>query len=220
MVDTAATVGSTAWRTCSHISTGNVRNRADVMKIAITTSSHDVMNEKIAPVRTPGRMIGNVMCRKLRRGSAPRLAAASSRLRSIVRNDVATATTTNGRASAVWATTRPTSDPAMRHCTNSPNMPIAMTTTGTMSGESTSALTAVRPRNRPRVRPSAASVPSTVARIAVRSATWKLLARPVDHCRSVTMRSYQASVNPSGGKLRIRASVKLIGTITSVGASR
>ena len=28
VVDTAATVGSTTWRTCSHISTGSVRNRA------------------------------------------------------------------------------------------------------------------------------------------------------------------------------------------------
>ena len=99
-------------------------------------------------------------------------------------------------------------------------MPIAMTTTGTMSGERTSALIAVRPKNRPRVRPSAVSVPRTVARIAVRRATWRLLTRPVDHCRSVSMRSYQSSVNPWGGKLRIRASVKLMGTITSVGASR
>ena len=99
-------------------------------------------------------------------------------------------------------------------------MPMAMTTTGTISGDSASALTAVRPGNRPRVRPSAASVPSTVARIAVSRATWKLLTIPVDHCRSVTIRTYHSNVNPSGGKLRIRASVKLIGTMTSVGASR
>ena len=61
VVATAATVGSTTWRTCSHISTGSVRNRADVRKIATTTSSHDVMNAKIAPASTPGRMIGSVI---------------------------------------------------------------------------------------------------------------------------------------------------------------
>ena len=43
---------------------------------------------------------------------------------------------------------------------------------------------------------------------------------PDDHCRSVSIRSYHWSEKPSGGKLRIRASVKLIGTMTSVGASR
>ncbi len=51
-------------------------------------------------------------------------------------------------------------------------------------------------------------------------ATWRLLTIPVDHCRSVTIFSYHCSVKPCGGKLRIRASVKLIGTITSIGASR
>ncbi len=43
---------------------------------------------------------------------------------------------------------------------------------------------------------------------------------PVDHCRSVNIRSYHWSVKPSGGNDRIRASVKLIGTMTRVGASR
>ena len=127
---------------------------------------------------------------------------------------------TNGSASAVWAATSPTTEPAMRHCTNSPNMPIAITTTGTISGERARPLTSDRPGNRPRARPSAASVPSTVASTAVSRATWTLLTMPVDHCRSVTIRSYQSSVKPCGGKLRMRASVKLIGTITSVGASR
>ena len=52
------------------------------------------------------------MLRKVRRGSAPRFAAASSRLRSIVRSDALTATTTKGSASAVWASTSPASEPA------------------------------------------------------------------------------------------------------------
>ena len=192
------------------------------MKIATTTSSHDVMNEKIAPVRTPGRMIGNVMCAKVRRGSAPRFAAASSRLRSIVRSDVATPTTTNGSASAVWATTSPTTDPAIRHCTNSPNIPIAITTTGTISGDSARR---VDERSGPGTARASGrarrACPSTVASIAVSDGDLDA----VDECRSTTagrstIRSYHWNVKPSGGKLRMRASVKLIGTITSVGASR
>ena len=51
-------------------------------------------------------------------------------------------------------------------------------------------------------------------------ATWTLFAMADDHCRSVTIRSYHSSVKPCGGKLRILVSVKLIGTITSVGAIR
>ena len=111
---TAATVGSTTCRTCSHISTGSVRNRAEVRKIATTTSSHEVTKAKIAPARTPGRMIGSVIRVNVRRGSAPRFAAASSRLRSIVRRLADTLTITNGSASAVWARTSPTSEPLIR----------------------------------------------------------------------------------------------------------
>ena len=96
-----------------------------------------------------------------------------------------------------------------------------MITTGTMSGRQDQRRSpAVRPGNRPRVSASAASVPSTVARIAVRTATSTLFTIADDHCRSVNIRSYHSSEKPSGGKLRILASVKLIGTITSVGASR
>ena len=95
-----------------------------------------------------------------------------------------------------------------------------MITTGTISGVRTSPFSSERPGNRPRFRPSAASVPRTVARIAVRTATRALFTSPVDHCRSVNIRSYHWSEKPCGGKLRIRASVKLIGTMTSVGASR
>ena len=165
-------------------------------------------------------MIGSVIRMNVRRGSAPRFAAASSRFRSIVRRLVPTLTITNGRASAVWASTSPSTEPLIRHWTNSENIPIAMITTGTISGVNATAFTRLRPGNRPRVRPSAASVPSTVARIAVNTATWRLFTIPDDHCRSVNIRSYHWREKPSGGKLRIRASVKLIGTMTSVGASR
>jgi hypothetical protein len=191
-----------------------------VRKIATTTSSQDVMNAKIAPARTPGRMIGSVIRVNVRRGSAPRFAAASSRLRSIVRRLAETLTTTNGRASAVWASTSPRSEPLIRHRTYSENMPIAMITTGTIRGASTSPFTTVCPGNRPRMSASEASVPSTVARIAVRMATSALLTMAVDHWGSVSIRPYHWNEKPCGGKLRIRASVKLIGTITSVGASR
>ena len=164
-------------------------------------------------------MIGSVIRMKVRRGFAPRFAAASSRLRSIVRRLAETLTTTNGSASAVWARTSPTSDPLIRHWTNSENIPIAMITTGTISGED-EPVHQRPPGKRPRLRPSAASVPRTVARIAVRTRDLALFTMPVDHCRSVNIRSYHWSEKPSGGKLRIRASVKLIGTMTSVGASR
>jgi hypothetical protein len=95
-----------------------------------------------------------------------------------------------------------------------------MMTTGTISGERASALTIVEPGSRPRARPRATIVPKTVARIAVRTATSTLFTIPDDHWRSVSIRSYHWSVKPWGGKLRILACVKLIGTITRVGASR
>ena len=112
------------------------------------------------------------------------------------------------------------SDPLIRHWTNSENIPMAMITTGTISGVRTRPLTMLRPGKRPRVSPSAASVPSTVARIAVRTATCALWSIPDDHCGSVNIRWYHWSEKPCGGKLRIFASVKLIGTMTRVGASR
>ena len=102
-------------------------------------------------------MIGSVIRMKLRRGFAPRFAAASSRFRSIVRRLVPTLTTTNGRASAVWARTSPSREPLIRHWTNSENIPIAMITTGTISGVSTSAFTAPGPesgRGSARARPA------------------------------------------------------------------
>ena len=99
-------------------------------------------------------------------------------------------------------------------------MPIATITIGTIIGARIRPFTAVRPGKRPRASASAASVPSTVARIVVRMATWTLLAMADDHCRSVSIRSYHSSVKPCGGKLRILVSVKLIGTITRVGAIR
>jgi hypothetical protein len=102
-------------------------------------------------------------------------------LRSIVWSDVPTLTTTNGRARAVCASTSPRTEPLIFHCTKSPNIPIAMTTTGTISGESTSPFTSERPGNRPRLSPSAARVPSTVASAAVRTATIRLLTIAVDH---------------------------------------
>src|SRR6266540_1898742 len=109
---TAAIVGSISLRTWLHITTGRVRKSGLVMKIATTTSSHDVTKAKSAPAMMPGRIKGNVIRQNVRHGPAPRLCAASSMLRSSVRTLVPTVTTTSGNASAVCASTSPVSVPA------------------------------------------------------------------------------------------------------------
>ena len=48
----------------------------------------------------------------------------------------------------MWARTSPTREPLIRHWTNSENIPIAMITTGTMSGDSASAVDE-RPAGKP-----------------------------------------------------------------------
>ena len=68
--------------------------------------------------------------------------------------------------------------------------------------------------------PSAASVPSTVARSAVRIATCSEFVKPRDHCGSSTILAYHWSEKPSGGHDRIWAPVKLIGMTTSMGPTR
>ena len=70
-------------------------------------------------------------------------------------------------------------------------------------GRAARPFTADWPGKRPRASASAASVPSTVARIVVRMATWTLFAMADDPCRSVNIRSYQLpSVKPCGGNFR------------------
>src|SRR5438046_1313277 len=95
-----------------------------------------------------------------------------------------------------------------------------MITTGTISGDSASALTIDLPGKRPRTIPSAASVPTAPATTAVRVATSAELAKPRVHCGSVTIFGYNWIETPSGGHDRMLESVKLIGTMTSIGATR
>ena len=142
------------------------------MKIETTTSSHDVMNANSAPATTPGRMIGKVIRQNVRTGSAPRLAAASSRLRSMVRRIAPTLMITNGTARAVCARTMPGIVPVIFVIEKNAKKPIAMMITGTMSGLRMSALAMPLPGNRPRTTPSAPSVPRIVDRTAVSTATW------------------------------------------------
>src|SRR4029079_2412018 len=100
------------------------------------------------------------------------------------------------------------------------NIPIAMTITGTTSGERIRAFARLLPGNRPRTIPGAAVVPGIVDTTAVTVATRKLLKNPVVHCESLSIRSYQWSDQPGGGKVTICDDEKTIGTISSVGTVR
>src|ERR671938_346413 len=93
-------------------------------------------------------------------------------------------------------------------------------TTGTIKGDRTRAFTIDLPGNRPRTIPSDASVPTTPATTAVNTATWAELAKPRVHCGSLTIFWNHCVETPSGGHDRIGARVKLIGTMTNIGATR
>ena len=102
--------------------------------------------------------------------------AASSRLRSIVRRLAETLTTTNGSASAVGEDQpdERSADPPL----DEQNIPIAMITTGTISGEHQLNAIAARPGSGHGSGRAQASVPRTVVMIAVRTATMALFTMP------------------------------------------
>ena len=77
------------------------------MNSTTTTSSNEAANANSAPDTTPGAISGNCTRRKIRTGSAPRLAAARVRLVSKADRDAVTVMTTKGVPRAAWARTSP-----------------------------------------------------------------------------------------------------------------
>jgi len=77
-VETAAIVGSISKRIPSHIRRGNVTAAVPETNNATISSSNEVMKANSEPASTPGRISGNVTCRKAPHGLAPRLIAAYS----------------------------------------------------------------------------------------------------------------------------------------------
>src|SRR5450756_1459238 len=101
--------------------------------------------------------------------------------------------------------------PVIFQRTNSENMPIAMTITGTTSGDRMSALAMLLPGNFPRAMPREASVPRIEAATAVQTATSKLLTKPDVQVGLVSMFWYHWSEKPGGGNSRILEDEKPIG---------
>ena len=91
----------------SHICFGNVTALAPLIKIAITTSSKEVIKANSAPVMTPGRIKGKVTFRNVIKRLAPKLRAALSKVMSKPCKVAVTLTTTKGSAKHVCAITNP-----------------------------------------------------------------------------------------------------------------
>src|SRR6267378_2108415 len=91
---------------------------------------------------------------------------------------------------------------------------------GTTRGARKRPVSNPRPGKLPRVMPRAASVPSTVARMAVAKAVSTLTGILSVHCGFVKSSEYQRNDSPSGGNASVDELVKLIGTTIRIGASR
>src|SRR2546427_13227557 len=91
---------------------------------------------------------------------------------------------------------------------------------GTTRGARKRPVSNARPGKLPRVMPRAASVPSTVARMAVAKAVSTLTGIPSVHRGFVKSSEYQRNDSPSGGKASVDELVKLTGTSIRRGASR
>jgi len=101
MTETAVVVGSISYRIPSHIFLGSVTVRVPAIKIAITGSSNDVMNDSNAPEIIPGLINGKVTLKKAFTGWAPNVWAANSIFRLRLDKEADTVKITNGKASAV-----------------------------------------------------------------------------------------------------------------------
>ena len=98
-------------------------------------------------------------------------------------------------------------------------MPMASTTPGTTIGVIRSARSSPLARLFMRSSPKAAMVPTTVATIAVTTATLSELKKLDDQSGLVKKFSYHIHEKPSGGKASDLFSLKDIGTTTNVGAT-
>jgi len=111
-VAAAAIVGSVSRVTDEYIRTGSVCRYGLWMKSDRMTSSKLVANAHNAPERTPGATNGSVTVRNVVQRRAPQMAAASSSRRSKPCRLASTGTMTNGRASTLCATTKPSVVPS------------------------------------------------------------------------------------------------------------
>src|SRR5687768_12427683 len=91
------------WPSNRKIAIGMVGASGRTMNSVAPNSPNETANEKPAPTRAPRATIGRSISRQVRRGDAPRTAAASCRRRSIERMTGTTARTTNGNAMTAWA---------------------------------------------------------------------------------------------------------------------
>src|SRR5919198_100880 len=130
-----------------------------------------------------------------------------------------TMTTTSGRASDAWATTRPGIVPVRCQEEKTKYIPMAMTIEGTMSGLRTIAFTRPLPGKRPRTRPKAVTTPRVVATSVAKHATSMLVTAPLAQVGSPKKFWYQWVVKPVGGNKRSSAVDKDIGMTIRVGAA-
>src|SRR5947207_12326871 len=111
MVEAAAITGVRSWRSASQMRTGRVCKVGLAMKIATTTSSQEMRNEKSAAENRPRRMAGSVTFHLARQGEAPHRIAASSIDLSKDSSELVIKMTAKGKARIVWAITKPISVP-------------------------------------------------------------------------------------------------------------
>src|SRR5919204_490035 len=92
---TALIVGSMLRRTIEYTTSGSVELPGPATNEVMRKSSNEMVNANSAPERIPGQSCGTVTRQKVVTSSAPRIIAASSRLRSIPWSRASTTTTTN-----------------------------------------------------------------------------------------------------------------------------
>ncbi|MDR8841345.1 hypothetical protein FEP81_05694 [Burkholderia multivorans] len=132
----------------------------------------------------------------------------------------ATVVTTNGTPSAACAAISPVYVFASPSGAKNRYMPTPTTTTGTIIGESSTAISSPLPRNSAFVSPIAASVPSTVATSVADGATMKLFFAAMRHSSDAIRFSYQRVENPGIGYTRNVLDENDSGTIASTGRIR
>ena len=77
IVETALISGVTPSLTIEYIFIGSVVEPGPEVKLAMTRSSSDMVNDNSQPATTAGNIIGNVINKKVRKGVQPKSSAAS-----------------------------------------------------------------------------------------------------------------------------------------------
>src|SRR5690606_33947764 len=111
MVEAAAITGVRSCLSAPQMRTGRVCRSGLAMKIATTTSSQEIRKANTAAEKSPMRMAGSVIFSFACRGEAPQRTAASSIDLSKPSSELTIGITAKGKASTVWASTKPTRVP-------------------------------------------------------------------------------------------------------------